>query len=661
MHITFFPDRMGLTATPLDWTWEHLCERIANIQEYESKVECPLIKLARFGETRTERGSLRSDANVLGVWGCELDYDGETMSPERAHELLSRAGIEHIIYTSPSHTNEAPRWRALVPFGEERPPAERRAAVEHCNGVLGGVLARESFTLSQPFFVGRVRGGTYRTLRSGPGDLIPIWRREDLPRVTWAGAASSDGAGGAPSTEALRDWILAGVEVHPCLVALAFRGWSRDDLEDLLGRSVLRTERPARYDLALVEDIPRAVESAQRKRVAETERLLAAIEPPPAPVLSDDLFWSVGEMTESYEPMKWLIHGMIEHPSLVSVFGPSESGKSFVTIDMACCVALGRPWHGRQVARGLVVYLAGEGHRGLKRRFRAWKIAHDVSDFEWRHAPVRVAKTTIPLNKGESMEALWAWLDALPERPALIIVDTVNRHVPGMQRNDSAETSDYVDHITHIRDRYECTVVNVDHTGWTNQDRNMGSVVLRAGLDTEIAVRLYKSEGMRIRVRCAKQKDSAHFDDLWFKLRGVELPGWFEVAAGPDETPQAVTSAVLELVDAAAGPDETPQAVTSAVLELVDAAEAPAPGMPEYEKMKAAKSSDTALGLFLEIVRTAGEVGAKLEDARRDFVRMREGDPDTARKKFYAARRKALDERLVTWDEDMQVLRSPLA
>jgi hypothetical protein len=43
------------------------------------------------------------------------DYDGEEMSVEDARDLLVRAGITAILYTSPSHTVAKPRWRVLCP------------------------------------------------------------------------------------------------------------------------------------------------------------------------------------------------------------------------------------------------------------------------------------------------------------------------------------------------------------------------------------------------------------------------------------------------------------------------------------------------------------------------------------------------------------------
>ena len=95
------------------------------------------------------------------MFGVELDYDGEQMPIEEGAALLQRAGVCSVLYTSPSHTTEKPRWRALLPLSEPALPDKRREYVGRANRILGGIASRESFTLSQSFYLGRVRGADY--------------------------------------------------------------------------------------------------------------------------------------------------------------------------------------------------------------------------------------------------------------------------------------------------------------------------------------------------------------------------------------------------------------------------------------------------------------------------------------------------------------------
>ena len=70
-----------------------------------------------------------------------------------------------------------------------------------------------------------------------------------------------------------------------------------------------------------------------------------------------------------------LVGHVLECGTLAELYGDSNTGKSFVALDLAFSVATGCQWHGEAVRQGGVLYFAGEGERGLSRRARAWEIA----------------------------------------------------------------------------------------------------------------------------------------------------------------------------------------------------------------------------------------------------------------------------------------------
>ena len=144
-------------------TFAELVRHIEVAGPFPEKSKCWWIKLATFGDARTEKGSLRHDPNVIAVTGVEADYDGEQMQPEEAIARLERAGIRAVVYTSPSSRPAAPRWRVLAPLSRPHPPDARSGLLARVNGVLGGIVGPESFVLSQAYYYGRL---------STPGD----WR-----------------------------------------------------------------------------------------------------------------------------------------------------------------------------------------------------------------------------------------------------------------------------------------------------------------------------------------------------------------------------------------------------------------------------------------------------------------------------------------------------
>jgi hypothetical protein len=181
VNYTLFSDTWARTKAERQTTLAALAARI-QIASAPAKAGLPWLKLARFGEERSEKGSLRHDANVLGVSGVEGDYDGEKMGFDEACELPRRAGLLALVYTSPSYTPEKPRWRILCPFSAELSPEQRTRMMGRLNGIFGGVFSGESFALSQSYFYGaagdnpppRWRLSTAR--RSTSATTSTLWR-----------------------------------------------------------------------------------------------------------------------------------------------------------------------------------------------------------------------------------------------------------------------------------------------------------------------------------------------------------------------------------------------------------------------------------------------------------------------------------------------------
>jgi len=129
MRLTMFHSVFDKEKAESDRTWPQVVERAHNPREYPRKDAMPLLKLAVYGEHRSNDGFLRNGANIDFVSGSEGDYDGERAHPEEALTSLGMANVRALVYTSPSHTPDKPRWRVLLPFSVEL-PAGHRAAID---------------------------------------------------------------------------------------------------------------------------------------------------------------------------------------------------------------------------------------------------------------------------------------------------------------------------------------------------------------------------------------------------------------------------------------------------------------------------------------------------------------------------------------------------
>lgn len=160
--LTIFPNSYAKTKTYTQGGFEDLVLSLEAIPTVQRKEDCCYIKLAAFGDTKTNKKCLRHDANVVAVSGIEVDYDAGVMPPDAAAAIFEAANIEALIYTSASHTIEKPRWRGLFPLSKditgstEEMREERKQMVRRIDFLLGEVLAPESYVLSQSFYFGVV-------------------------------------------------------------------------------------------------------------------------------------------------------------------------------------------------------------------------------------------------------------------------------------------------------------------------------------------------------------------------------------------------------------------------------------------------------------------------------------------------------------------------
>lgn len=210
-------------------------------------------------------------------------------------------------------------------------------------------------------------------------------------------------------------------------------------------------------------------------------------------------------------PIDWTIRDYMVTDTLAGLVGASGAGKSFIAVGMACCIATGTPWHGREVRRGGVFYLAGEGQRGLKKRIAAWELHNGVTT---AGAPLYISAGLPFLCDAEMAEAS---ADEIAEqatllaeesglRPALIIIDTVARAMGGADENASKDMGAFVSSMDVLRQRWGCVVMSVHHTGHSSeaQGRARGSSAYRAALDSEFVV---SAKGDDVTLAGTKEKD----------------------------------------------------------------------------------------------------------------------------------------------------------
>jgi phage/plasmid primase-like uncharacterized protein len=263
---------------------------------------------------------------------------------------------------------------------------------------------------------------------------------------------------------------------------------------------------------------------------------LAALLSPP----KDDWLIPADDFCAQPAPISWLVKRWIQDKALIMVHGPSGGGKTFVVLDW-CLRMSGNvlDWSGLKVRPGTVVYLAGEGHHGLRGRVAAWKVHNSAGPLSmW------LSRDGCDLNTPAGYMRVVDNIRALPKRPSLIVVDTLHRFLLG-DENSAQDAKTMLDACGALMAEFSCSVLLVHHTGVSDeaQHRARGSSAWRGALDIEISI-VPGKDGGPIQIVQRKSKDAELAEPVFAELTSVTIPGWF------DEDEQAVTSAIVSLVEA---------------------------------------------------------------------------------------------------------------
>lgn len=244
-----------------------------------------------------------------------------------------------------------------------------------------------------------------------------------------------------------------------------------------------------------------------------------------------DLYYRM-ESAQHVQPVlvsNYLVKGWFDRGALSTLYGPSNVGKSFLALDLAHHVQEGRPWFGRRVAQGSVLYVAAETGGTFDNRVAAlgdasfWLLK---GDFSFRDAE--------PL--AEAMRELCRSVD---RRFDLIIFDTRSRIMQGADENAGPDVARLVAEMDALRRMTGAHVLLVDHTG---KDRSRGIRMHSswdAALDTAVLCEAEDMGGFNlVTAKATKQRDLAVPPPLQYSLRTVEL--------GLDQDGDPVTSCVVE-------------------------------------------------------------------------------------------------------------------
>lgn len=256
-------------------------------------------------------------------------------------------------------------------------------------------------------------------------------------------------------------------------------------------------------------------------------------------------FVTVGEVLRQPAQI-WRVLRVIPGRGLVVLWGASGSGKTFTVLDLVCAIVRGMRWAGRRTRRGAVAYVAAEGQ--LRDRLDAYLQDNglDASDLD----DLRVLDSQVNLlDPSADIESLLAGLREVVAEAgplAMVIIDTLNRVMPGGDENSSEDMGAVIAAAKLIERELDCVVLFVHHSGKEEAKGSRGHSSLKAACDAEISV---KRNGDIRTVTAEKVRDGADGEVLLtFRLRPVDLGPMIEVDREAD-LDERRTSCVIEPVE----------------------------------------------------------------------------------------------------------------
>jgi hypothetical protein len=248
----------------------------------------------------------------------------------------------------------------------------------------------------------------------------------------------------------------------------------------------------------------------------------------------------LGEITMPQND-QWQVEGLIKEGNLVILSARPKTAKSIVALNLAACIAMGKPFLDRSVTQGRALFVAYERHDLTLLRALAMGLA-DCYDFMlWdKHA------WGMP-----RIESFDLWLEFIDKHGVkLFVVDTLAHYLrPELEKVRNAINA--YDHIYKVMERLQsgavdtgCTFLLIHHdrkgeTAETDEARVLGTTALTASVDVVLQLKT-----MSDNVICLKATGNAIEDTALYFRVGQDF--WIELADKPATTKEEKAAKAIE-------------------------------------------------------------------------------------------------------------------
>ena len=231
----------------------------------------------------------------------------------------------------------------------------------------------------------------------------------------------------------------------------------------------------------------------------------------------------------------WYLKGLFPQSGLGQIFGQSGAGKSFVAIDLAYSIAIGRSWFRWQFSRTakehlpLVCYVVLEGVDGFGKRIKALSLREEKRQGIANPIPDNFLgwESPIDIRNPEDRLALASEILAMAEgRNIVVFIDTQAAASPALDENSSKDMGELFSAIADFQRMLaqpKSFVCMIAHAGKVVDKKNgaRGWSGQKAPLELMIAVEKPDTTGGFHTLTLAKSKDAEDGEVCSFILQGI--------------------------------------------------------------------------------------------------------------------------------------------
>ena len=211
----------------------------------------------------------------------------------------------------------------------------------------------------------------------------------------------------------------------------------------------------------------------------------------------------------------YAIKGMLHLGEVVTVYGPSNVGKSLVALEILQHVCKGHALGSRRARKGSIVYIAAEAPISIKRRAKALGLTRADGAFFIGDEPIdlldtcSIAQTIQYLKKLDTSEKL-----------RVVVIDTFSLAIPDADENSATAMSQAISNAKRIALDLKVCVILVHHEGKDDSRGPRGSTAIKAGVDVEL--KLERSDEF-VQLAGAKMRDGLVTEKMDFEIYGQDM------------------------------------------------------------------------------------------------------------------------------------------